>query len=67
MNQVAQESYVVPVTTKVTPTEKNLLDLAARRIGRPLSDLVRERLADLIEIGTRLDAALDEVEIGDAA
>lgn len=60
MSQESQEGRRETVSAAVTESEKWQVQLVAKKQGRAVSDLLREHsLSDLIEMGRRLDEALD--------
>jgi hypothetical protein len=62
MSTETQESRRDTVAAAVTAQEKWQMQLVAKKQNRPLSDLMREHsLTDLIEMGRRLDEALNAI------
>jgi hypothetical protein len=62
MQQDPQESRTDTVSAAVTAQEKWCVQLVKKKTGRDISDLLRDHsLNDLIEMGKRLDEALDRL------
>lgn len=66
MTSEKQEIKNQTIGAAVTPSEKRYAELAATISGRPLSQLVRERIEDLIEQGKRAADAVEQMR-GSAA
>jgi hypothetical protein len=68
MPQDTQESRTDTVSAAVTAHEKWCVQLVKKKTGRDISDLLRDHcLNDLIEMGRRLDDALDRLPADAAA
>lgn len=61
MTTQTQESRSVPIGAKVTPSEKRAIDMVATYEGKPVADLLRPTIEELVARGEKLREQLREI------